>query len=266
MFLNNDSIKNRVLSYEAQSDYFKDSDEIIKFEDIISYFHQETAQFTNNVYEGTKLVLTLYIKNRAKPYIIKIDSNKEEKYKLVYTLSFAIAKYREDEIIKNLTTNTKIIFKTQNDFELHYLDDKLEVVYINSKDHYLPFEVHSVKTEKNFITFKNQNGRKECIYTNTISDISIFLQLISTKDYFKDETKKALMRDKKSYFIFLGLIFIFGLNGYFKVCCMDVEIIEIFSQLAMILLGIFILCAPFFYLVSIFNANKIRKEFENLIK
>jgi hypothetical protein len=42
------------------------------------------------------------------------------------------------------------------------------------------------------------------------------------------------MKDKKSYFIFLGLVFIFGLNGYFKVCCMDVKIIEIVSQFAMI--------------------------------
>lgn len=258
--------KEVMMFYEVQSDYFKDEDEIIKFEDISSYFHQETAQFTNGVYEGTKLVLTLYIKNRQKPYVIKIDSNKEEKYKLVYTLSYAIAKYREDEILKNLANKIKIIFKTQKDFELHFWDDKLEVVYIGDKNHYLPFEVKSVKTQKNFITFESENKRNECIYTNTISDVALFLKLISTQSYFKDESQKAHEKDKKLYFIYLGLVFVFGLNGYFEICCMDVEFIEIISKLSQILLGVFILTAPFFYIARKFNAKKIKKEFENLYK
>lgn len=76
MFLNSDSIKKRVISFEKGSDYFKDDEKIIKFEDIKAFYYQETKQFTNSVYEGNELKFILYLQNQTKPYIIKIDSNK----------------------------------------------------------------------------------------------------------------------------------------------------------------------------------------------
>ena len=181
MFLNSDSIKKRVISFENESDYFKDDEQIIRFEDIISYYHQETAQFTNSVYEGTELKFTLYLKNQTKPYIIKIDSNKKEKYTKIYNLSYTISSFRARNILKELEEKRVVEFMTLNDFKLLLSKENvLKVEYLDNKNHYEPFVVYKVKMQKNLLIFESQNKRQETIYTNSISDIAIFLKLIST--------------------------------------------------------------------------------------
>jgi hypothetical protein len=146
MFLNSDSIKKRVISFENESDYFKDDEQIIRFEDIISYYHQETAQFTNSVYEGTELKFTLYLKNQTKPYIIKIDSNKKEKYSKIYNLSYTISSFRARNILKELEEKRVVEFMTLNDFKLLLSkENSLKVEYLDNKNHYEPFVVYKVK-------------------------------------------------------------------------------------------------------------------------
>ncbi len=261
MFLNSDSIKKRVISFENESDYFKDDEQIIRFEDIISYYHQETAQFTNSVYEGTELKFTLYLQNQTKPYIIKIDSNKKEKYSKIYNLSYAISSFRARNILKELEEKRVVEFMTLNDFKLLLSkENSLKVEYLDNKNHYEPFVVYKVKMQKNLLIFESQNKRQETIYTNSISDIAIFLKLISTQNYFEDESQKIYKKEKKLYFIMMGLLVIFGLNGYFEICCMDNDFIDIISSLSMIMLGVAILTSPVFWFVGKWNDKKIENE------
>lgn len=261
MFLNSDSIKKRVISFENESDYFKDDEQIIRFEDIISYYHQETAQFTNSVYEGRELKFTLYLKNQTKPYIIEIDSNKKEKYTKIYNLSYTISSFRARNILKELEEKRVVEFMTLNDFKLLLSKENvLKVEYLDNKNHYEPFVVYKVKMQKNLLIFESQNKRQETIYTNSISDIAIFLKLISTQNYFEDESQKIYKKEKKLYFIMMSLLVIFGLNGYFEICCMDNDFIDIISSLSMIMLGVVILTSPVFWFVGKWNDKKIENE------
>ena len=261
MFLNSDSIKKRVISFENESDYFKDDEQIIRFEDIISYYHQETAQFTNSVYEGRELKFTLYLKNQTKPYIIEIDSNKKEKYTKIYNLSYTISSFRARNILKELEEKRVVEFMTLNNFKLLLSKENvLKVEYLDNKNHYEPFVVYKVKMQKNLLIFESQNKRQETIYTNSISDVAIFLKLISTQNYFEDESQKIYKKEKKLYFIMMSLLVIFGLNGYFEICCMDNDFIDIISSLSMIMLGVAILTSPIFWFARKWNDKKIENE------
>ena len=261
MFLNSDSIKKRVISFEKGSDYFKDDEQIIKFEDITAFYHQETMQLTNSVYEGNELKFTLHLKNLIKPYIIKIDSNKKDKYKQIYNLSYEIATFRTKSILKKFEKNEAVEFMTLNNFKLILSKDNiLKLEYLGDKNHYEPFVVNKVKMQKNLLIFQSQDKREEMIYTNSISDVALFLQLISTQNYFIDESQKIYKKEKKIYFFMMGLLVIFGLNGYFEFCCMDNDFIDVISSLSMIMLGVVILTSPLFWFVSKWNERKIKDE------
>jgi hypothetical protein len=260
VFLNSDSIKKRVISFEKGSDYFKDDEQIIKFEDITAFYHQETMQLTNSVYEGNELKFTLHLKNLIKPYIIKIDSNKKEKYSQIYNLSYAITSFRAKNILKEFEEKS-IEFQTLNDFKLILSKENiLELQYLGNKNHYEPFIVHKIKMQKNLLIFQSQNKRQETIYANSISDIALFLQEISKQNYFEDESQKIYKKEKKLYFIMMGLLVIFGLNGYFEFCCMNNDFVDIISSLSMIMLGVVILTSPVFWFVSKWNERKIKDE------
>ncbi len=261
MFLNSDTIKKRKISFEDGTDYFKDDESIIKFEDIIAFYHQETRQLTNSVYEGKELKFTLYLKNQIKPYIIKIDSNKKDKYKQIYNLSHAIASFRAKKIFKEFEEKEVIEFLTLNDFKLILSKDNiLKLQYINNKNYYESFVVHKIKMQKNILIFESLTKRQETIYVNSISDIALFLQEISKQSYFMDESQKIYKKEKKIYFIMMGLLVIFGLNGYFEICCMDNDFIDIISSLSMILLGVVILTSPVFWFLGKWNERKIEDE------
>ncbi len=261
MFLNSDTIKKRKISFEKESDYFKDDESIIKFEDITAFYHQETVQVTNSVYEGTKLKFTLFLKNQIKPYIIEIDSNKKDKYKQIYNLSYEIATFRTKNILKEFEEKEAIEFLTLNDFKLILSKDNiLKLEYLENKSHYEPFVVHKVKMQKNLLIFQAQNKRQETISANSISDIVLFLQLISTLNYFIDESQKIYKKEKKLYFIMMGLLVVFGLNGYFEICCMDNDFIDVVSSLSMILLGVVIFTSPIFWFARKWNDKKMEEE------
>ncbi len=261
MLLNSDTIKKRVISFEKESDYFKDDEIIIKFEDITAFYHQETIQITNSVYEGNELKFTLYLKNQIKPYIIRIDSNKKDKYKQIYNLSYEIATFRAKNILKEFEENEAIEFMTLKDFKLILSKDNiLKLEYLGDKNHYEPFVVHKVKMQKNLLMFESQNKREEMIYANSISDVGLFLQLISTQNYFIDESQKIHKKERKIYLIMIGLMVIFGLNGYFEFCCMDNDFVDVVSSLSMIMLGVVILTSPLFWFVGKWNDKKIEEE------
>lgn len=261
-----DTIKKRVISFESGSDYFKDDENIIKFEDIISYYHQEIKQFTNSVYEGNELNFTLFLKNQTKPYMIKIDSNKKDKYKQIYNLSHEIASFRTKNILKEFEENKVVEFGTLNDFKLILSkNNSLKLHYLGNKNHYEPFVVNKVKMKKNLLIFQAKNKRQEIISANSISDIALFLQLISTQNYFIDESKKIYKKEKKLYFIMMGLLVIFGLNGYFEFCCMENDFIDVISSLSMILLGVVVLTSPFFWFVGKWNSKKFEDAREYIV-
>jgi hypothetical protein len=265
VFLNSDTIKKRVISFENGSDYFKDDENIIKFGDIISYYHQETKQFTNSVYEGNELNFTLFLKNQTKPYIIKIDSNKKDKYKQIYNLSHEIASFRSKNILKEFEENKFVEFGTLNDFKLILSKENiLKIKYLNNKNHYEPFVVYKVKIQKNLLILESENGRKESIFANNISDIALFLELISKESYFFDESQKIYKKEKKLYFFMIGLLVVFGLNGYFEFCCMENDFIDVVSSLSMILLGVVVLTSPVFWFVRKWNDKKMEEERDNL--
>lgn len=260
MFLNSDTIKKRVIDFHRGNDYFKDDENIIKFEDIRAFYHQETKQLTNSVYEGNELTFTLYLKNQSKPYIIKIDSNKKDKYRQIYNLSHEIATFRVKKILEEFEEKS-IEFLTLNDFKLILSKENiLKIEYLNNKNHYEPFTVKSVKMQKNLLVFENENGRKESVFANSISDIALFLQLISKESYFFDESQNIYEKEKKLYFFMMGLLVVFGLNGYFEFCCMENDFVDVISSLSMIMLGVVVLTSPVFWFVRKYNDKKMEEE------
>ncbi|MDD2652227.1 MAG: hypothetical protein PHX44_04165 [Sulfurimonas sp.] len=261
MFLNSDTIKKRAIRFDEANDYFEDDGRTIRFEDILSFYHQEIMQVTNSVYEGTKLVFTLYLKNDTKPYIVEIDSNKEDKYKTIYTISNAIARYRAKKILANLQNGQGEVFETLRDFNLSFENGVLELCYTKNR-----FAVQKVKLQKNLLVLECEDGSKETLYANSISDIGIFLQIVSTKDFFSDETDTIKKRDDKAYFVLMALMAFFGINGFFDICCMQNDVLEGVSRLSQVMLGVFIMTAPVFWLSSKSNYKKMKKEMDSLMQ
>lgn len=264
MFLNSDTLKNRTVSYSNGNEFFKDDELVIRFEDIFAYYHQETAHIINGVYEGTKLRFTLKLQNEPKPYTIEIDSNKEEKHKNIYTLSYAIASFRAKKIEDAIKNNQIVEFESLQNFTLQYSSSGLNLTYTDKKSHYLPFEIIKIQLQKNILKFEGSNKRDEQCYANVVSDSAVFLKLIEKLPIFSDETNTIKTKETKLYFIFMGIVTVFGLNGFFEVCCMKNDILEILSTLSMILLGIVIITSPFYWIADKFNQKKLKKEFKNL--
>lgn len=265
MFLNSDTIKKRTILFDEGNEYFRDDAEIFSFEDITAFFHQETAQMTNGVYEGTRLLFTLIFKNRVKPYIIEIDSNKEAKYKLIYTLSNSIAHFRAKEILENVESGKMLLFQTLRDVKLVYENGMLELHYTNKKSHHEPLFVTKVQLKKNLLIFENKDGDEEALYANTISDIATFLQLIVTKPFFSDLTDEINKRDAKLYVVLISAILILGLNGYFELCCMQNKFVDMASTLSMLLLWILLIVSPFYWVIGKSNAKKVDKERHSIV-
>lgn len=266
MLLNSDTIKDNNFSFNPNDEYFFDGEQRIEFANITSYYHQETSQITNHIYEGTKLRVVLHIKYFQKPYFIEIDSNKEEKYKLVYALSFAIAQYRKKKILEELAFKKKVVFQTQNHFVLEFEESgTLKLIYQDKKGHYQPFEVQNVKLEKHLLTlFAKDTSQEEFIYTYTISDISLFLELMKSQSYFSDETLAKEKRKTKLSYILMVLVVLFGINGYFEVCCMENDFVEFVSDTSLFLVQLTLLLAPFAIIVNILNNKQKQKEIRTL--
>jgi hypothetical protein len=262
MFLNSDTIKDKNFTFNKNDEYFFDGEQRIEFENITSYYHQETSQTTNNIYEGIKLRVVLHIKYFQKPYIIEIDSNKEEKYKLVYTLSLAITQYRKKKILEELAFKKKVVFQTQNHFVLEFEESgTLKLIY----EDYQPFTVQKVKLEGYLITlFGADKSEEEFIYAYTISDISLFVELMNAQSYFSDETLAKEERETKLSNMLIILIVIFGVNGYFEVCCMENDFVEFVSDLSLFLVKLTLLLAPFGIIAHLVNNKKKQKEMRNL--
>ena len=264
MFLNSDTIKDKNFTFNKNDEYFFDGEQRIEFENITSYYHQETSQTTNNVYEGIKLRVVLHIKYFQKPYIIEIDSNKEKKFKLVYTLSFAITQYRKKKILEELAFKKKVVFQTQNYFVLEFEESgTLKLIH----EDYQPFTVQKVKLEGYLITLFGADKREEeFIYADTISDISLFVKLMNAQSYFSDETLAKEERETKLSNMLIVLIALFGVNGYFEVCCMKNDFVKFVSELALVLVQLTLLFAPFAIIANIFNSKKKQKEMKNLME
>ena len=62
----------------------------------------------------------------------------------------------------------------------------------------------------------------------------------------------------------MGLLLIFGLNGYFEICYMDNDFVDIISSLSMVMLGVVIFTSPVFFLARKWNDKKIQEERDNL--
>jgi hypothetical protein len=268
MLLNSDTIKDKNFTFNKNDEYFFDGEQRIEFENITSYYHQETSQTTNNIYEGTKLRVVLHIKYFQKPYIIEIDSKKEEKYKLVYTLSFAIAQYRKKKILEELAFKKKVVFQTQNYFVLEFEESgTLKLIYQDKKSYYQPFMVQKVKLEKHLITFIGADkSEEEFIYAYTISDISLFFELMSAQSYFSDETLAKEKRETKLSYMLMILIVLFGVNGYFEACCMENDFVEFVSDISLFLVKLTLLLAPFGIIAHLVNNKKKQKEMKNLME
>jgi hypothetical protein len=260
MLLNSDTIKDKNFTFNKNDEYFFDGEQRIEFENITSYYHQETSQTTNNIYEGIKLRVVLYIKYFQKPYIIEIDSKKEEKYKLIYTLSLAITQYRKKKILEELAFKKKVVFQTQNYFVLEFEESgTLKLIYQD----YQPFTVQKVKLEGYLITlFGADKSEEEFIYAYTISDISLFVELINAQSYFSDETLAKEERKTKLSNMLIILIVIFGVNGYFEVCCMENDFVDFVSDTSLFLVQF----TPLMVISYILEKKQKQKEMRNLME
>jgi hypothetical protein len=234
------------------SDFFKYDEQSIMFEDIAAYYHQETKHFTNGIYEGTNLRLTLKLKNRVKPYTIEINGNQEQKYKAIITLSQAIASYRTKKILEAIESQIPVVFESLNGLKIEYRNNEFLLSDTPVK----------AVLEKNILYFECKDGKKEKIYADTISDIACLMQLLSTKNYFRNNTRQIEQKNRRLYIVFMIFLVLFGLNGFFELCCMKFLFVDVISTLSMILLGVVVFTAPMYLLVARANAKKTEKEYE----
>lgn len=261
MFLNSDTIKDRDIIYKKDDDFFMDEGIKIEFENISSYFHKETAVITNSVYEGRRLELVL--KFIDDEYKIEIDSNRDKKYKNIYDISYGIEQYREERLKEQYQKTKKIVFDTYHKtFDITMDDGSIIVNFKGEKLHYKPIHVDKITLVENVINFYEKD-RKVSIYAQDISDKRLFLELCGDILPIKIDTTDQELKDK-AWRYFVIFVAIFGINGWFEICCMDIDVIETTSKLSGILLGVWVAVYPAAKLVDHFNGRKLKKELKNL--
>lgn len=263
MFLNKDSIQKRLLCFEQHTTYFEDDAKRIAFEDCTAYFHEEVRQVTNGVYEGTSLKLTLYLKDSPQPYALEIDSNKQEKYKTVYQISHAIAAYRTKALLEKIQEQQTVVFETLNGLVFTYANGVVRFCVKSGPEHEDFYEAQTIRLQKNSLVCQSK-GKRASVLLQRVSDGVLFVHLVASLPCFKDESHAKIRRERWLYAIFMGLLVLFGLNGFFAFCCMEAGIIKGISELCRVLLGVVLLVSPAYWLVGKSNEKKMKKEHDAL--
>lgn len=264
MFLNTDNIKKKNITYNQNDLFFMQGDKKIDFENITSYFHKETRVTTNSVYEGIKLEFGCRVLNREDNIKFLIDSNKDVKYKTIYSISLALEKYRYSRLNDEYKATQKMTFETWNNlFDIVLEGESISINYKGEKSHYKPMKVNKITQQENIIIFHG-NGRTQVVYVQDIADYKLFLELcikIISIELNKNDSKLKSIFWK--YFIIF--IVVFGINGWFKLCCMDNEVIETTSILSSILLGVWAIIYPIQrFIIEPLNNRKREKELNNI--
>ena len=270
MFLNNiDTIKKRKLTYQDGDNFFLDDGKKYHFKDITSYYHIEIEHFTNSIYQGNELDLSLTFKDIEKPYIIHIKSNHEEKYKTVYKLSHGIANYREKYLMQNYNDTKELRFKSfSNDFDIVIKDQDIYVEYLN------PIHNQGFKIEKIYLIDKHielvGDKQKEKIAINQISDKLLFLKTIPEfiAMEFKVPFHIKVMAEVMPIFWILYFAYIILLGGSFllhRFCCQEIPKNN-YTEIAAVLLIFTVIMMLFGYITEPLEKRKRKREFENSTK
>lgn len=272
MFLSKDSIKKRKIVHQNSDEFFYDDVSKYLFSDITSHYHSETSHYTNSVYQGTSLLFTVTFRDVEKPYRIEIDSNKEEKYKTVYLLSFAIASYRTKNIRQAFEEAQEIRFATLDSFDIVLKNGSVYLEYRSASSHHKPLKVEKIlqSYDKKSLEFMMQN-RLEHIEINSISDKMPFLELCSKVvaleekplTFFQKAMQAIMPLATKLYLLYITT---FG-TAYFlhRFCCESIPI-NGWTETGGILL---VFTAIMYVLINFFvvphEIQKREEEMENLL-
>lgn len=268
MFIGRDTLKKRAIIHENSDEFFYDDDIKYLFSDITSHYHSETSHYTNSVYQGTSLLVTVTFLDVEKPYRIEIDSNKEAKYKSVYLLSFAIAAYRAKILRKAFEEGCEVRFATLDVFGIVIKEGDMFLEYPNKT----PIKVEKIlqSHDKRGLEFIAQET-KERINLNSISDKVVFLELSSQVLPLEEKSlsliQKALQTitpiARKLYLLYITT---FG-TAYFlgRFCCEDIPVNGWSETGAILLIFTAIMYTLMHFFIVPHEIEKREKEMDNLV-
>jgi hypothetical protein len=260
MFLNIDSFTDKKVLFNREDDFFTVDGERMPFSSISAFYCSSTDYFTNHVYEGNSLRITLEFGEGMRLETYEVDSNHREHYRLLHLIADAIAVFRREKLMAGLRNDGEIFFAIYGhgkslhlkDTELYLGEERVGALAIDTGGKQSQFEFELSK-------------RQFCVNSYRISDSALFLELVAR---LLPVTRKAPSRlERLLGRAFVGAVLILGVNGWVA-GVFDAGLLRSFplfeglSTVAGIVLALWVVLRPFFWLVRRFNAGRMARRLE----
>jgi len=254
--------------YECGNEFFTFNNEKVEFSNINAIYLKGTFYTTNSVYEKTDTVLTLRFQD-IHEIELKADTRDLEEYKKLVELREAISANRYKKLHNEYLKNKTLVFSFKNDeYTLIFENKKLFVKYNKVKrPNSTDFEVKTIEQDGYIIKLKC-DGEEEISSLWFISDEELFVRLaqevVKYLTPFEVMQKKLLFK-MKMYKYFTILFIPFGLNGFSQLWFQTsffhhTEPIRTLSDIAGMLLSLWIIIAPVKMLIVKLNERKLQRE------
>ena len=114
MFLNENNIDKLGITYYSGDAHFTSTEMKISFDEIISLYTSSINHFTNKVFEGNLLIVTLILDNGSRSIELKADSNHDRAYRILSRLLGALEVFRRNRFQLQYEQGEQINFQIQN--------------------------------------------------------------------------------------------------------------------------------------------------------
>lgn len=202
--------RKKQVTFHSEDEFFTIDDEVYRFADITAYFMTSTDLYTNGVFEGNRLNVSLRIGGGEDLHRHEVDSQYLKPYHLLQQISAAIESYRAEKLLQCYTEQSYLSLPIKGESTTLYFRD--DILCLNDE------QVQSCRLniETTAISFEfAQPDKTISIAKSDVSDTALFLYLVaSLKLLVVEEIPETSSKFLRYLFVALG---IFALNGWFDI-------------------------------------------------
>ncbi|WP_300675199.1 hypothetical protein [Desulfoluna sp.] len=257
MFLNSDNLRKKKVTYQAGKDFFRDKNGMIPFDEIDAFFVSSVNHYTNSVYEGHEYTLTLGLKGTGSYYVLEASTPRKASYEVLCTLHDALKAHMSRRLQGAREAGVAVVFPTyQKKYHIVLENNRLRVSYLTGNG--CSFEVQKIIQSHDGLWLDLVgDGRKVTVFHESLSNSHVFTTMAREMMPFELKPKSAVSLWVHRFGV--ALVLLGSLNkwlrlyegGLFEACV---------STFSAIILGVWLMTAPFFWLVGRLNEKKMRKD------
>ncbi len=272
MNINTKQILQGQLQYEGGEHRFLLDGESVHFDEVEHFFQRITEHYQYSVYTGKTVNLHLVFYGDRPSLQIEAKTPEYDVYGVVFRLSEFLADYRFQKMQKIHQQGECLSFSIRQKRFRYYLtlqSEDLTFVEICPRldlpDEHQRHKVEQILLQDSIFRFCFAGGGSKTVPSAAIADVSVFFVLISATPLLCLFPEKKNPRfERACNIVWLLLLLLFALNGWFEFCCMDLLWIQLPSVLAKIIVMIGMILTPVsFFVTNPFNSRSKAREAEH---